>query len=177
MRIMMTWTIWCSFNQSKIDGRSFWEAFLEWRTICTWSFLFSLPIICFLQWSFLFSDVDEALAATKERLICDVCGNVVGANICNSSILIYITERSDDDNIYIMMKFCLSVLTFYPNVTKIHSLKICLSRKINTFQLGSSLTPLYPSLISSTPLGPMRHSKSLYPQEGQFEPPNLIWAP
>ena len=98
MTIMMTWIIWCSFNQSKIDGRSFWEAFLEWRTICTWSFLFSLPIICFLQWSFLFSDGDEALAATKERLICDVCGNVVGANICNSSILIYITERSDDDN-------------------------------------------------------------------------------
>ena len=79
--------------------------------------------------------------------------------------------EDDDDNIYIMMKFCLSVLTFYPNVTKIHSLKICLSRKI---QLGSYLTPLYPSLISSTPLGPMRHSKSLYPQEGQFEPPNLI---
>ena len=48
-----------------------------------------------------FSDVDEALAATKERLICDVCGNVVGANICNSSILIYITEKSDEDNIYI----------------------------------------------------------------------------
>ena len=108
LTIMMTWTIWCSFNQSKIDGRSFWEAFLEWRTICTWSFLFSLPIICFLQWSFLFSDVDEALAATKERLICDVCGNVVGANICNSSILIYITERSDDDNIYIMIN-CMSV--------------------------------------------------------------------
>ena len=107
MRIMMTWTIWCSFNQSKIDGRSFWEAFLEWRTICTWSFLFSLPIICFLQWSFLFSDVDEALAATKERLIYDVCGNVVGANICNSSILIYITEKSDEDNIYIMY-VCLS---------------------------------------------------------------------
>ena len=79
--------------------------------------------------------------------------------------------EDDDDNIYIMMKFCLSVLTFYPNVTKIHSLKICLSRKINTFQLGSSLTPLYPSLISSTPLGPMRHSKSLYPQEGQWGGP------
>ena len=112
MTIMMTWTIWCSFNQSKIDGRSFWEAFLEWRTICTWSFLFSLPIICFLQWSFLFSDGDEALAATKERLICDVCGNVVGANICNSSILIYITERSDDDNIYILWwSVCLFVTT------------------------------------------------------------------
>ena len=67
MTIMMTWTIWCSFNQSKIDGRSFWEAFLEWRTICTWSFLFSLRIICFLQWSFLFSDVDEDSAASSDQ--------------------------------------------------------------------------------------------------------------
>ena len=127
MTIMMTWTIWCSFNQSKIDGRSFWEAFLEWRTICTWSFLFSLPIICFLQWSFLFSDVDEALAATKERLICDVCGNVVGANICNSSILIYITEKSDEDNIYIMMK-CMSVCHNELSLFRSLRLFICLWR-------------------------------------------------
>ena len=133
MTIMMTWIIWCSFNQSKIDGRSFWEAFLEWRTICTWSFLFSLPIICFLQWSFLFSDVDEALAATKERLICDVCGNVVGANICNSSILIYITERSDDDNIYIMMK-CMSVC---------HN-KLSLFRSMRLFVCSWRFSSLFP---------------------------------
>ena len=120
MTIMMTWIIWCSFNQSKIDGRSFWEAFLEWRTICTWSFLFSLPIICFLQWSFLFSDGDEALAATKERLICDVCGNVVGANICNSSILIYITERSDDENLYY------------------NEVYVCLWQQIITFSISAS---------------------------------------
>ena len=131
MTIVMTWTIWCSFNQSKIDGRSFWEAFLEWRTICTWSFLFSLPIICFLQWSFLFSDGDEALAATKERLICDVCGNVVGANICNSSILIYITERSDDDNIYIMMK-CMSVCHNELSLFWSERLFICLWRFLLT---------------------------------------------
>ena len=30
-------------------------------------------------------------------------------------------NEDDDDNIYIMMKFCLSVLPFYPHVTKIHS--------------------------------------------------------
>ena len=30
-------------------------------------------------------------------------------------------NEDNDDNIYIMMKFCLSVLTFYPHVTKTHS--------------------------------------------------------
>ena len=132
---MMTWTIWCSFNQSKIDGRSFWEAFLEWRTICTWSFL-SLQLsfaFCIDLFSFLMLMRTQQWAVTKERLICDVCGNVVGANICNSSILIYITERSDDDNIYIMMK-CMSVC---------HN-KLSLFRSMRLFVCSWRFSSLFP---------------------------------
>ena len=87
-------------------------------------------------------------------------------------------NEDDDVNVYYVEVFVCLFLKFYPHIRNfITSLKVCLSQKISTFQEGSYLTPLYPSLISLTPLGHMRHSKSLYPQEGQWGAPGVTHGP
>ena len=55
-------------------------------------------------------------------------------------------------------KVCVSVCLFYSPFLK---RSVCLSRKRNTFQEGSSLTHLNPTLITLIPpAGPVRHHKS-----------------